>query len=359
MEAGMPEQGELQNVIDLRSDLLAKPTPEMIGCIVEALRDAPSFHLKEDERQRRVEARVAELTGHEDALLFPTCTMANQVALAILTRPGGAVLTQRDAHILTSEAGAASAISGLQIETVPGDQALPDVLDWASASESSQTGTRPRISMFVLENTHNRAGGRVLPIAYVSDVLTEARRLGLRTHLDGARLFNAAIALGSSMEALASGFDTVAVSLNKGLGAPYGAVLTGSRDVIQAALIWRQRLGGGIRRYGPWAAAAEVALADFCHLRDDHRRAKHLAQRLEGLSFCSLDSRKVETNILIIELGSDAGPAARFCTKMEAKGIKLLPLDEKRIRMTTYRGIGDDDVERVVQAFRDFQGATQ
>jgi threonine aldolase len=348
----MPERSELRKVIDLRSDLLARPTPQMIDSVVEALRDSPSFELREDQRQRRVEARIAELTGHEDALLFPTCTMANQVALAILARPGDAVLTQRDAHIVTSEAGAPSAISGLQLETVPGDPASPEVERWTAMAESSRAGTRSRITTFVLENTHNRSGGRVLTVEYVSAVLAEASRLGLRTHLDGARLFNAAVALGCRSEALAGGFDSVAISLNKGLGAPFGAALAGSRALIEAALVWRQRLGGGMRRYGPLAAAAELALADFRHLGDDHRRARHLAQGLEALPFCSVASHRVETNIVILELAAGGGPAAQLSAMMEAQGIKLLPLDERRVRMTTYRGISDEDIDRVVDALR-------
>jgi threonine aldolase len=353
MEAGMPQRSELKRVIDLRSDLLTRPTPEMVASMVEALRDAPSFELRnEDERQRRVEARVAQLTGQEDALLFPTCTMANQAALAILTRPGDAVLTQRDAHIVTSEAGGPSAISGLQVETVPGDPALPVLERWTAMTESSQAGTRARITAFVLENTHNRAGGRALPVDYIMAVLAEARRLGVSTHLDGARLFNAAVAHGCNTETLAGGFDSVAISLNKGLGAPFGAALAGSRNLIDAALAWRQRLGGGMRRYGPLAAAAEIALADFGHLRDDHRRAKRLGQELEKLPLCSLDSSKIETNIVILEVGQEAGPAARLCATMEGKGIKLLPLDENRLRLTMYRGIGDDDIDRIIETFR-------
>ena len=226
-------------------------------------------------------------------------------------------------------------------------------------TEASRAGTRPRITAFVLENTHNRAGGAVLPADYVSAVLAGARNLGVRAHLDGARLFNAAMALGCPVEALAKGFDSIAVSLNKGLGAPFGAALAASRRVIEAALVWRQRLGGGLRRYGPLAAAAELALADFSHLGDDHRRARRLAQGLQGLSFCSLGSRKVETNIVILDIPGGTGATERLCEAMRSKGIKLLALDGNRIRMTLYRGIGDEDVDRAVEAFRDLEGTSR
>jgi threonine aldolase len=338
--------------IDLRSDLLVRPSQAMIERMVEALAEAPSFELREDERQRRLEARIAELTGHEDALLFPTCTMANQAALAVLTRPGEAVLTQQDAHVLTSEGGAASAISGLHIETVPGDAARPALELWTSLALSSRSGTRPRITAFVLENTHNRSGGRVLPSAYLSGVLSAARRLGLRTHLDGARLFNAAVALDCALGDLAGGFDTVALSLNKGLGAPFGAALAGSAALIESALAWRQRLGGGMRRYGPIAAAAELALADFGHLADDHRRARRLASRLAELDLCSLGGQQVETNIVILDVRGGEDAAQRLSAALLAQGVRVLALDTDRIRMTTYRGISDEDVDRVADAFR-------
>jgi threonine aldolase len=341
----------MSRVVDLRSDLLAPASDAMIAGVLAALREAPAFGLREDARQRATEARIADLLGCENALLFPTCTMANQTALALHMRPGEAVLTQADAHILTSEAGGAAAIAGVQIISASGDVARPDAGLWRAAIEESRGAQQQRISLLALENTHNRAGGRVLSKSAAAPILALAQEFGLRAHLDGARLIHAAVALGVAPRALTAGFDSVSLSLNKGLGAPFGAALAGSRGFIDMALHMRQRLGGGMRRMGVFAAAAEAGLQDFADIAEDHRRARDLAKGLAGIPGLRPVAAEIETNIALFEVEPPLGTAASLCEALAAQGVLALALTAARLRLTTHRGVSDADIACAIAAF--------
>jgi len=203
----------------------------------------------------------------------------------------------------------------------------------------------------VLENTHNRAGGYVLPLSYVSEVLAVARAAGLRAHLDGARLFNAAVALGVEPRALCAGFDTVAVSLNKGLGAPVGAALAGSRTLIERALSLRQRLGGGMRPTGILAAAALEGLADYGQLAADHARARALASGLAGIDGLRVDEAAVHTNIVLVDLIAGDLTAQDFCANLQQEGLRVLRFGAQRLRLVVYRDITDADIAMAIAAF--------
>jgi len=336
--------------IDLRSDVLTQATPAMAAAIARALGERSFFELREDPRQAAAERAIAQALGHEDALLTPTCTMANQIALALLTRPGDAVLAPADAHVAVSEAGAASAIAGVQIVTAPGDPARPDAETWHRAIRSGGGALPPRITAIVVENTHNRSGGRIVRPREIGALLAAARDAGAAAHLDGARLANAAVALDVPMKALADGFDTVAISLNKGIGAPFGAAIAGSRRSIERALVLRQRFGGGVRRFGALAVAIAPALADCSHIAADQRRARRLATALR-------DVRGVrppeipETNIVLATLEGIA--ATGVAEALERRGVLVLPVGPDRLRLTTYRGIEDADIDRAATAFAD------
>lgn len=330
--------------IDMRSDLLSRPSPEIIEAICTALSAAPAFELREDAAQRKLEARMAELLGHEDALLFPTCTMANQAALLLQARPGETVLAPADAHITTSEAGAPEALAGVRMIGLPG--VMPDPAAWWDMSGTPADAQRSRVAMFLIENTHNRAGGQPLPPEYVDAVLHIAAERGIRSHLDGARLLNAAIALDVPLRALASGFDTVAISLNKGLGAPFGGILTGARKLIGDAVVVRQRLGGGIRPTGFLAAGALAALDDLSHVAEDHRRARRLAAGLAA--HATVDPPA--TNIVLLHLHDVQASSQDLCAALADDGVVALPFGAHTVRFVTYRGITDSDIERVIAA---------
>jgi threonine aldolase len=219
------------DVIDLRSDFLAHGTAEMSEAWARAAREPYHFGLREDPYQAALERRVAEMTAHEDALVFPTCTMANLVGIMLGAPPGTRALTHEDAHVITSEAGGAAAFAGVQLVPLAGDPRNGAAEQWRDAAADGDA-QKPATSLFVLENTHNRAGGLPLSASYTTAVLAIARERGIRTHLDGSRLFHAAAAFGTTIAPLAQGFDTVSLSLNKGFGAPLAAVLAGSRENI-------------------------------------------------------------------------------------------------------------------------------
>ena len=338
--------------IDYRSDLLARPTPEIKAAVLAALAAAPAFELREDARQRQLEARVAELLGKEDSLFFPTCSMANEAALALHCRPGDAVLAEAGTHVITSEAGAPGGIAGAIVLGLPGDNGLPDPAAVAERIADGADPSRPRVAALALENTHLRSGGRVLDAEASGALAAVCREAGVAVHLDGARLFNAAVAAGKPLAELAGIADTVALSLNKGLGAPFGAMLAGPRAAIAEALRVRHRLGGGFRPTAIPAAAALAALASWDHIADDHRRARDLAAGLAALPGLAL--AEVETNIVFVDLAEGAAPA--LVETLATQGVRVLPYGPSRIRLVTHRGIDDEAVRRTLAAFAEVLG---
>ncbi|MBL8697066.1 MAG: low specificity L-threonine aldolase [Alphaproteobacteria bacterium] len=341
-------------IVDLRSDLLTRPTPEMIDAMRAASLRPWSFDLREDPDQRALEADLACLLGHEDALIMPTSTMANEIALMLLARPGETILAPAEIHIVTSEAGAPAALAGVVVRSL--DSHEPPLADWRTALAAKPDALRSRIAAIAMENTHNRAGGAAIDVATTSAVLALARSHGIGAHLDGARLFNAAIALDAAPAALAAGFDTVTVSLNKGLGAPIGAALAGSRASIEQALVLRQRLGGGIRPTAVFAAAARVALARWRDAAEDHRRAAALVGAIDGLPGLRVVRPAHPTNIVVVELGTlDVAQAE---AGLAARGVLAIPFGPRRLRFVVYRGIDDADIAHAVAACREITRGT-
>jgi len=339
--------------VDLRSDFLTRPTPAMIAAMTEAAREPGHFGLREDPRQQALERRLAQLLGQEDALLFPTCTMANEVGLMLLARPGEVVATHAATHIVTSEAGAPAALGGLSVEVVPGDPVMPAPEAWAALAGRGTDSLLPRVAAFSLENTHNRGAGAPLTAAYMAEIVGIAKRHGIGVHLDGARLFNAAVALSVQPSDLARGCDTIAVSLNKGLGAVIGGALAGSCDLIARALTLRQRLGGGIRPTGMVAAAGLLAIESWPRLVEDHRRARRLAERLAGMAELRVDPAQVVTNIVVATIAAGGPSPAALCDRLARNGVLALPFGPGRIRLVVYRDIDDAAIDQAAAAIAD------
>lgn len=290
----------------------------------------------EDATVRKLEAVGAALLGHEACILVPTCAMANLVALLTLADEGAIVVVDEDAHVLCNESMAITEIARLRPRRVRAERGLIEPSELAPALAGA--------AVLWIENTHTGAGGRVAGVDTTRRLLDVARASGARVHVDGARLANAAVALGVPMAALAGGADSVSLSLNKGLSAPYGALLAGSGHFIAAARLRLRQLGGAtVHKAGIAAAAGLVALRTMMpRLADDHRRARRLASLLD------LDPALVETNIVFVEVSAAAGAVAALA----GQGVLTMARDERRIRLVTHRLISDDDVEVAAAAVR-------
>ena len=286
--------------IDLRSDTVTRPTDAMRAAMAAA--PVGDDQYGEDPSTNRLQARMAALLGKPAALWLPTGTMANQVALRTLTRPGDEVLACRESHAAWHEAGGAAANAGVQIHEI-GQGGVFSADELRAATKPRNFAIFPTTTLVEIENTHNRAGGVVVPQAVVLAVCAAARELGLATFLDGARLWNASAASGLPLAALAAPFDLVAVAFSKGLGAPGGSLLAGSQTLITAAGRHCRRLGGAMRQNGIFSAAALHALDHhLARLPEDHANARALAERLLGGAPVQLDLRTVQTNIVVFHL---------------------------------------------------------
>src|SRR5436190_2865806 len=285
-------------IADLRSDTVTRPTPAMRDAMRDA--DVGDDVFGDDPTVNALEARAAEIFGKEASLFVPSGTMANQCSIGALTRPGDEMISEASAHVLLNEAGGAARFWGVQITAIPGKRGLPPV-DAVRDAIRVPDVHHPRTTLLSLENTHNYAGGVVLPLAGVDELTALARASGLRTHLDGARVFNASVALAEPVSRLARDFDLVSCCLSKGLGAPMGSLVLGSRALIDECRRLRKALGGGLRQAGIIAAAGLMALEEGPALMArDHARARELASILATLPGCEIDLSEVETNLIFI-----------------------------------------------------------
>lgn len=341
-------------MIDLRSDLLVRASEKMRDAAAAAALGPLYFGLREDPWQQKLEASVAALLGMEDALIFPTCTMANTTAMILLGGARGSiVLTQPGAHVLVSEGGAGAALAGLMLQAV-GDAiaaAMPTLQAWR---DNMAPGDVQRSSphLCVVENTHNRAGGVALAPAYIDDVVALARGHGLALHCDGSRLLYAAQALAVEPARLVAGFDSVSISLNKTLGAPVGAVLAGSAQLIARALVLRQQLGGGMRPVAGICAASLAGMHELESLRHVMPLARQLAQGLTGCEGLVVQSPAGITNLVIVGLRPDKD-TDDFLRRMEGNGLLALKLGPHRVRFAVYRGITEPQIQQAIRIARD------
>jgi threonine aldolase len=321
-------------MIDLRSDTVTRPSAAMRKVIAAA--EVGDDLLGDDPTVKRLEQMAAELLGKEAALFFPTGTMANATAINILTRPGTEVILEAHAHIFEWELGGPAAFSGVQLRPVP----TPDGLLTADlVAASIRPSYQIRTSLVCVENTHNGSGGRVMPKAQVAAIADVARKNNLPVHLDGARLWNAAVATGVAEAEFAALADTVMVSLSKGLGCPVGSLLAGTRAHMDAARPVRRRLGGALRQSGILAAAGIYAIENNrARLQEDHENAQLLAARV-GIS-------KPESNIVMIDVPN----AADVVSKLKEQDVLMVEYAPTRVRAITHLDVTRADVERAAEA---------
>jgi threonine aldolase len=330
--------------VDLRSDTVTRPTAAMRLAIANA--EVGDDVYGEDPTVRKLEESVAELLGTEAALFVPTGTMANQIALRALTRPGDEVIIGKEAHCWRFESGALAALAGAQTQVV-GEGGMFTAADVRAAFKPDDPYGSPT-RVVAVENTHNMAGGTCWDRAQLADVITTAHQLGMATHLDGARLWNAAIATGVTEKELAAGFDSISVCLSKGLGAPAGSLVAGPRPLIKACHRFRKMYGGGMRQAGILAAAGVYALEHHrTRLAEDHDNAKALAEALAGQPGIHVDLTKVQTNIVMIDF--ERGTARAVVELAREDGVLLGATGAQRVRAVTHL---DVDREGVMRAAR-------
>lgn len=339
-----------QQKVDLRSDTVTRPTPAMRRAMAEA--EVGDDVFGDDPTVRALEEEAARRLGKEAALFVPSGTMANEIAIAVQAGLGDEVLVEATSHVILYEGGAPAALAGAQLWPLTGDRGLPSVDDLNAAIRPEDSHC-PRSRLFCLENTHNRGGGRVLPAAEVRALLSAARAHGLLAHLDGARIWNAAVASGTSEAELAAPFDTVAACFSKGLGAPIGSVVAGSRAFLREAHRWRKRLGGGMRQAGILAAAALHALEHHRdRLREDHAHARRLAEGLAELPGLAIDPARVETNIVVMGVSEGAAAPAQWVSALEAEGVRIVPFGRRGLRAVTHLDVDAAGIDRALAVFR-------
>jgi len=337
----------LKGKIDLRSDTITQPDDAMREVMAHAV--VGDDVLGDDPTVRELEQRTAALLGKEAAVFVPSGTMANQLAIRSLTRPGDAILLDANAHIYCYEAGAPAALAGVQVSLLDGERGQFTAAQLEAALPPRDDHFAPP-SLVCIENTHNRGGGSVWPLEQIESVTAAARGHGLSLHLDGARLWNASVASGVSEAEYASHFDTVSVCFSKGLGAPVGSILAGTADVIAKARFYRKQQGGAMRQVGILAAAAMHALEhNRARLADDHANGRALANGLAKLPGLEVDAAGVETNMVFIGTGDrDAGALAK---RLEELGVRLLDTGPHTLRAVTNLTVSAEEVGQALTAF--------
>lgn len=334
-------------VIDLRSDTVTKPTPAMREAIARA--EVGDDVFGEDPSVLALEAEAAAITGKEAALFVSTGTMGNQLAIALHTRPGDEVIVGEGAHVVFYESGAGAALSGVQF-AIAGTGGLFDA-DAMEERIQAKAYWAPRTSLVCVENTHNRAGGRVFPQKDAVAIAERARSHGFGVHLDGARIWNAAAATGLSPKELAAPFDTTSICFSKGLGAPVGSALCGPRELVERGRRLRKMWGGGMRQSGVLAAAALFALRNHRErLGDDHANAKRLAEAVAKIDGAHVDLARVETNIVNIDVDAPLSADA-VCVAARGLGLLVNPSGPRRIRAVTHLDASRADIDRAGEVF--------
>jgi threonine aldolase len=338
-------------IVDLRSDTLTRPTAAMRRAMAEA--EVGDDVYGEDPTVARLEATVARLAGKEAGLFVPSGTMGNQIALAAHTRRGVEVIAPIGAHVYEYELGSMAVLSGLMPRLVPAPGGVPDPA--AVRAAISPGRHQAPTGLIVLENTHNKAGGTVVPLEVARAVAEVARDAGVPLHLDGARAWNAAVAMDVPLADVCAPFDSVSLCLSKGLAAPVGSVLVGTRRLLAEAHRYRKMFGGGMRQAGVIAAAGLVAVTSMVdRLADDHRRARTLAEALQGLEGVDVDLATVQTNMVYLGV-----PDARaFVARLERAGVRANAMGATAVRLVTHADLDDDDIGFAAVAVREVAGAT-
>jgi threonine aldolase len=335
-------------ILDFRSDTVTRPTPGMRAAMAAA--EVGDDVFGDDPTVQRLQRRVAEILGKEAALFVPSGTMSNLIAVRLHCKPGDEMICEAGAHVYNHEQGGYAQINGVAIRPVQGDHGVMTL-------GQLETLIRPdnahyvRTRLLCIENTHNRGGGRIQPYPVVEAICRWAREHGLRTHLDGARLWNAAVASGIELARWTQHFDTVNVCFSKGLGAPVGSAICGPQDLIAEALRHRKVFGGGMRQAGILAAAALYALDHHIErLAEDHANAQRLADGIRRIAGLRLDPETVETNIVFFHVDPAWGTAAEFCAQLRKLGVWMLPESRTRIRALAHLDVNSADVDAALGA---------
>jgi threonine aldolase len=342
------ENKNVTDIVDLRSDTVTRPSAAMRRAMAEA--EVGDDVYGEDPTVNRLQERAAEIFEREAALFVPTGSMGNLISIKTWAQPGMEVICEQRGHVNQYELASMSAVAGCMPRTTP----APDgILTWDLIEPLIRPKTYyySQTALVALENTHNMHGGTVYPLAVTEDVCKRAHAAGLKVHLDGARIFNAAVALGKSVATLTRDCDSVMFCLSKGLGAPVGSMVVGSGEFIQKAHIARKMLGGGMRQVGVLAAAGLVALEESPKkLHVDHENAKFLANGLAKIKGIALDSTKVVTNIVIFDVRGTGRTAAEITSELGKKKILCGPTDKYSIRMVTHCDVQRDGIEKALAA---------
>lgn len=347
---GFFKRQNAMSIIDFRSDTVTKPTPAMRQALAAA--DVGDDGYGEDPTVNRLQERIAHLLGKEAALFVPSGTMANQLAIRCQTQPGDEIICEAASHFLDYEVGGAAALSGVSTRPLPGDAG---VITAAQVQEAIRPATFyfPRTRLIVLENTHNLAGGVIWPLARIQEISALAKGHGLRMHLDGARLWNASVASGVAPRTYAAFFDSVSVCFSKGLGAPAGSALAGTKEFIETARRFRKMFGGGMRQCGILAAAAIYALEHhYERLREDHAHARMLAEELARLPSLLINLNSVQTNIIKITVADKQADCLAAIAALKDEGVWVTPMGSSSFRVVTHLGITAGDIARAAEIFR-------
>jgi threonine aldolase len=337
-------------MIDLRSDTVTRPTPAMREFMVKAEVGDDVFN--EDPTVNELQHRIARMVNKDAALFVTSGTQANQVSLQAHTRPGEEVICDYHSHIFNYEAGAAGMLAGVQLHPLPGHHGHP-TLEQISEVIRPADDHYPQTRLICLENTHNRAGGTIFPLAEIMRISGFAKARGLKMHLDGARLWNASVATGITLAEYAQYFDSVSLCFSKGLGAPLGSIIAGSQDFIQRAHYYRKAYGGGTRQIGIVAAACLFALDNnIDRLQEDHRHAGMLAEALNDCSGFKLDKQAVQTNIVITEVTGKGQSAEAVVQRLKENGILALAISSTRIRFVTHMDVNRAQMEQTIKIIK-------
>jgi threonine aldolase len=336
-------------MIDLRSDTVTKPSPEMRRAMAEA--EVGDDVYGEDPTVNRLQERVAEMLGKEAALFTPSGTMANQAALMALTRPGDEIIIERGSHLPNHEAGGPGALAGVQMYLIDGERGViePEQIERAVRFPDVHF---PPTRLVWLENTHNRGGGKVFPLDKMKDIRNLATGYDLAVHLDGARLFNACVASDIPPEEYARQVDSLSFCFSKGLGAPVGSILAGTAEFIKRAHRYRKMLGGSMRQAGILAAAALYALDNNIErLAEDHAGAKRLAEALGDIDGVQIQNEPVETNLVFFDVARAGKNALEIMNEARERGVLINPEDFTVMRAVTHLGVSAGDIEKAIRVF--------
>ena len=338
-------------MIDLRSDTVTKPTRAMREAAFEA--EVGDDVYEEDPTVKELENRAAEITGKEAALFVTSGTQGNQISVLTHCQPGDEVLMEANAHLFLYEGASMSALAGVQPRTLQGTRGAMNPHDVKAAIRPDDIHF-PETGLICLENSHNKAGGAILPLENMQDIHQIAQESGIPVHLDGARLFNASVASGIPVKTYAEQTDTIQFCLSKGLGAPVGSIIAGSEDFIRKARKWRKRLGGGLRQVGIIAAPGLVALNDMVdRLAEDHEHAQQLAEGLGNIEGLEIENN-VDTNIVLVNVGGRGKTSHEFLEDLKTQGVLAVPFGPYTVRFVTHYDASGEDIDRVIERVNQF-----